>query len=762
MSDKPFSTHGAHLHHKPHHSHHHDDRDECCAVPAPAVQPTLQPTTGQQLTRLRIEQMDCPVEEQLIRKRLGHQNQVISLQFNLMQRELDVLHLAGYQEKLIEEINALGMQPVLVKATDSVRRAQLISSSGANKKELFRISTSVVLALVAEAGSWLGWSAWLVIPLAILALALTGGVVYKKGLIALKNRNLNINALMSIAVTGAVLLGEWPEAAMVMSLFALAEYIEAKSLDRARHAVDGLLALTPDTVAVLDETGQWQQKPAPEVAPNSLVKVLPGARIGLDGVIEQGRSSVNQASITGESLPLEKTVGDVLYAGTINGMSELQYRTYGSYDDSLLARIALSVQQAQQSKAPVQRFVDRFSQIYTPIVTAIALALALLGPLIFGGTWFEWVYKALVLLVIACPCALVISTPVAVVSALATAAKTGLLIKGGVHLERARQLDYLAVDKTGTITAGMPTLQDQWMAGKNQDADADQTSILMAGYALAMRSDHPASIALAHSVAEQMLDELSLIKPTQFTAVAGSGVTAFIDDENWRLGKLNWVVDAAINKDKSFILWQESWQEKGASFVFLAKENQLLAAFAVADQIKEGVIAAIADLQQMGVQVEMLSGDNHHAVKHVAQQVGIHDAQGELLPTDKLRIITERTQQHQCSGMVGDGINDAPALAKADIGFAMGALGSDMAIETADVAIMNDDLAKIPYVMRLSAALHHVLIQNIGAALIIKAIFLVMAVLGMATMWMAVFADVGASLLVILNSLRLLKKRPTS
>lgn len=758
MSVEHSATHGTHSHEHVH-DHHHDD-DGCCAIPEyQAAKPILQAAAGQQLTRLRIEQMDCPVEEQLIRKRLSGQSQVVSLQFNLMQRELDVLHSEGYQEKLIKEINALGMQPVLIDATDSSSKAQTVVLAASSKKELGRISASVVLALVAEVGSWLGWSAWLVIPLAILALVLTGGVVYKKGLIALKNRNLNINALMSIAVTGAVLLGEWPEAAMVMSLFALAEYIEAKSLDRARHAVDGLLALTPDEVAVLDETGQWQQQPATQVLANSLVKVLPGGRIGLDGVVEQGRSSVNQASITGESLPLEKTVGDVLYAGTINGMGELQYRTNGRYDDSLLARIAISVQQAQQSKAPVQRFVDQFSQIYTPIVTAMALALAVLGPLFFGGTWFDWIYKALVLLVIACPCALVISTPVAVVSALATAAKAGLLVKGGLHLERARQLDYLAVDKTGTITAGMPTLQGQWVADEINSAELDQETILRAGYALAIRSDHPASIALAQYPSPQMMSDVALLTPTEFTAMAGSGVTALINGENWRLGKLNWVLETPGLKDKSFAVWQESWQEKGASFVFLAKENQLLAAFAVADQIKEGVVTAIADLQQMGVQVEMLSGDNNYAVKHVADQVGIKYAQGELLPTDKLRIITERTQQHRCSGMVGDGINDAPALAKADIGFAMGVLGSDMAIETADVAIMNDDLAKIPYTMHLSTALHHILIQNISAALVIKAVFLVMAVLGMATMWMAVFADVGASLLVILNSLRLLKKR---
>lgn len=735
------------------HNHHHDDA--CCAEPIyQAAQPALQAKAGQQLTRLRIEQMDCPVEEQLIRKKLDGETAVLALQFNLMQRELDVVHSEGYQDQLIKTVVALGMQPVLIDANSTT--SAIPTESPSTKKELLRISASVILALVAEIGSWLGWSNWVVVPLAIVALVLTGGVVYKKGLIALKNRNLNINALMSIAVTGAVLLGEWPEAAMVMSLFALAEYIEARSLDRARHAVDGLLSLTPEEVEVLDEGGQWQKQPAQSVVAGSLIKVLPGARIGLDGVVEQGASAVNQASITGESLAVEKKIGDELYAGTVNGMGELQYRSEGRYDDSLLARIAISVQQAQQSKAPVQRFVDQFSQIYTPIVTVMAAALALFGPLVFGGTWFGWIYKALVLLVIACPCALVISTPVAVVSALATAARAGLLVKGGVHLERARRMDYLAVDKTGTITAGMPSLQGTWVA-----PDFDESQLLTVAYALASRSDHPASVALTQSKLALNFDQTKVI-PNEFKAVAGAGVTAFIDNKVWRLGKLSWMDDESLVQKKDLLAWQQEWQSKGASFIFLAKEKKVVAAFAVADQIKAGVKTALSELQTMGVQVEMLSGDNSYAVEHVAEEVGIRYAQGDLLPADKLRIITERTQQHACSGMVGDGINDAPALAQADIGFAMGALGSDMAIETADMAIMNDDLAKIPYIMRLSTALHHVLIQNISAALGIKLVFLVMALMGTATMWMAVFADVGASLLVVLNSLRLLKKRSST
>lgn len=732
--------------------HQHNELEPCCAVPNFATpKDALFVGAGQQLTRLSIQQMDCPVEEQLIRKKLDGLPEVVSLQFNLMQRQLDVVHDLGYQNQLLKHIEELSMKPVPLEDGQNFI-AQSVPAATV-KKELIMISSSVALALISEVGVWLDWSAWLVIPLAILAIVLTGGTVYKKGLIALKNRNLNINALMSIAVTGAILLGEWPEAAMVMSLFALAEYIEARSLDRARRAVDGLLALAPDEVDVLDAQGQWQRQSANTVKTGSLVKVLPGARIGLDGVVEQGTSAVNQASITGESLAVEKKVGDTLYAGTVNGMGELQYRTQGGYDDSLLARIAISVQQAQQSKAPVQRFVDQFSRIYTPVVTLIALAIAVLGPVLFGGPWLDWVYKALVLLVIACPCALVISTPVAVVSALATAARAGLLVKGGLHLERIRRLDYLAVDKTGTLTIGMPTLQAEYVEGIQS-----KDSILQIAYALASRSDHPASQALAQSLQVEPLET----EPNDFTAVAGAGVTALIDGVEWRLGKLSWAVEASNAKDPAFVQWQKEWQERGASFVFLSSAQQLKAAFAIADQIKDGIIETIAELQQQGVQVEMLSGDNKYAVQHVANLVGIRHAQGELMPADKLNIITERAQQYTHAGMVGDGINDAPALAKADVGFAMGALGSDMAIETADIAIMNDDLAKIPYAVRLSADLHQVLVQNISAALGIKLVFLILAMMGIATMWMAVFADVGASLLVVLNSLRLLKVRASA
>lgn len=720
------------------HTHDHEHNQNNHAVSKAAQ---LIPQSGQELTRFYISQMDCPVEEQLIRSKLEPKEGVAQLQFNLMQRRLEVVHSQGLGAEIERDLTSLGMAPQ--RLNDEVQEPTPSEQSS----PLPKIVMAVGLALAAEVMTWLDVSAVWVLPVAFVALFLSGLGVYKKGWVALKNRNLNINALMSIAVTGAVLIGSWAEAAMVMSLFALAELIEARSLDRVRHAVDGLLNLAPEQVEVMGPDGQWRMQLAQQVPLGAVVRVMPGARIGLDGVVQSGRSVVNQAPITGESAPVDKQAGDTVFAGSINGFGELQFATQGAYDDTLLVRIALAVQNAQQGKAPVQRFVDQFSRVYTPIVTLVALALALLGPWLFGGAWLDWVYKALVLLVIACPCALVISTPVAVVSALTRAARMGLLIKGGVYLEQARHLRYLALDKTGTITLGQPQLQDHWVAPR-----ADQA--LELAYSLAQRSDHPASVAVAQGLTRQVQQALPL---AQFEAIPGAGVQAVWDATVWQLGKLSWMPTAA-ELPADLHDWVRLQQQRGASLVFLGSSQQVWAAFAVLDQIKPDVPEALQQLQALGVQVEMLSGDNNAAVQHVAQQVGLTHAQGDLLPEDKQRIVTAQTQRG-VTGMVGDGINDAPALAQASIGFAMGALGTDMAIETADVAIMNDDLRQIPHTMRLSQRLHQVLVQNISVALGIKAVFLIMALTGNVTMWMAVFADVGASLLVIVNSLRLLKLR---
>ncbi|MCY1481998.1 Cadmium-transporting ATPase [compost metagenome] len=692
---------------------------------------------------LRIEAMDCPTEERLLRDALGKVPAVENLEFNLMQRLLRVQHRFESIEPLQRLIASLGMQ---AEALDE--RQPLAETPAPRHKPWWPLAVAGGLALAAEVCEWFALGPqWLVAALAILAILGAGLPTYRKGWIALKNRNLNINALMSIAVTGALLIGQWPEAAMVSVLFAIAELIEAKSLERARRAIRGLLQLAPEQATVLVD-GEWQSIPAKTVAPGAHVRVRPGERIALDGEVLNGRSSVNQAPITGESLPVEKELGDTLFAGTINGEGALEYRVTRSADDSTLARIIHAVEQAQGSRAPTQRFVDRFARIYTPAVIAIAILTALLPPLFFGGAWLDWVYRALVLLVIACPCALVISTPVTIVSGLTAAARLGVLVKGGAFLELGHQLAWVALDKTGTLTEGKPRQTDFLPLVERENIRALAAS-------LAARSDHPVSQAVARAAEA---DDVVLYAVSDLVALAGRGVKGVIDGHTYNLGNHRLVEELGLCSTQ-LEARLEALEEQGRTVIVLLDESGPLALFAVADALKETSREAVAELHQLGVKTLMLTGDNPHTASAIAGEVGIDVALGNLLPEDKLREVERRQAGGSRVGMVGDGINDAPALAQADIGFAMGAAGTDTAIETASVALMDDDLRKLPLFIRLSRRTQGVLVQNITLALGIKAIFLALTLFGLGTLWMAVFADMGASLLVVFNGLRLLRSR---
>ena len=691
---------------------------------------------------MRIMQMDCPTEEALIRKKLDSMAAVKSMEFNLMQRVLTVVHAQNTLEPILEAVRSLGFQPELPDASGQLAAAE------EPKKHWWPLALAGVAAIASEAVSWMGLPVGVSAVLAILAVVACGLTTYRKGWVAIRNGNLNINALMSIAVTGAMALGQWPEAAMVMVLFTVAEVIEAKSLDRARNAIEGLMKLAPEMATVQQVDGSWLEVEANTVAVGSLVRVRPGERIALDGEIVQGCSSVNQAPITGESLPVDKAGGDAVFAGTINESGSFDYRVKAAASNSTLARIIHAVEEAQGAKAPTQRFVDQFALVYTPAVFAIALAVAVLPPLLMGGVWHDWIYKALVLLVIACPCALVISTPVTVVSGLAAAARHGILIKGGVYLEEGRKLEWLALDKTGTITHGKPQQTDFELLA---DMDADRCRRLAAS--LAGRSDHP----VAQAIARAADDEVGTHDPIDaFAALVGRGVRGVIAGKTYWLGNHR-LVHELDRCSPALEARLDRLERQGKTVVLLFDDQQVLALFAVADTVKDSSRTAIADLHRLGVKTVMLTGDNPHTAEAIAQQVGIDQARGNLLPEDKLKAV-EGFGAEGTVGMVGDGINDAPALARADIGFAMGAMGTDTAIETADVALMDDDLRKIPTFVRLSQATRSTLIQNITLALAIKAVFLVLTLAGLGTMWMAVFADVGASLLVVGNGLRLLRK----
>lgn len=699
-----------------------------------------------QTTRLSIAKMDCPTEEALIRNKLATLAGVADLDFNLMQRTLTVRHAATALPNVLGALHSLGFEAQILDA----QKADLPPTLSATPSTpWWPLGISLTAAAGAEAVYWFhGGNHWSVMVLALVAIFTGGLSTYKKGWIALRNRNLNMNALMSIAVTGAMLIGHWPEAAMVMVLFALAEVIEAKSLDRARHAIRGLLDLSPEQATVQQPDGTWRDVEAKQVAIGSRVRVRPGERIALDGEVIEGRSTVNQAPITGESLPVEKAPGDSVYAGTINESGSFEYRVTALANNSTLARIIHAVEAAQGSRAPTQRFVDQFARWYTPAVFALAVAVALVPPLFMGTAWMDWIYRALVLLVVACPCALVISTPVSIVSGLAAAARHGILIKGGVYLEEGRRLRWLALDKTGTITHGKPAQTDfvalaSALPGRSRCIAAS----------LASRSDHPVSKAIAQAA---LADGVALREVAEFVALPGRGVRGVIDGATYHLGNHRMLEELGCS---STDLEERitALETVGKTVVMLVGADGVQALLAVADTIKDSSRSAVAELHALGIQTMMLTGDNPHTAKAIAAQAGIDRAHGNLLPDDKLREVEQLAQSGKV-GMVGDGINDAPALARADIGFAMGAAGTDTAIETADVVLMDDNLRKVPTFVRLSRATAQVLMQNIVLALGIKAVFLVLTFTGQATMWMAVFADMGASLLVVGNGLRLLRR----
>ena len=710
------------------------------------------PVSGKGVAVYRIDNMDCPMEEALIRNKLAGMAGIGGLEFNLMKRILTVRHTLDSTDEIEEALNAVDMKPVPITGGQTFQEAPAVTPWK-------RFLIAGLLALGAEAahfaaeapsaGQWLDWAA----PALAIAAILVGGLsTYKKGWIALKNFNLNMNALMSFAVTGAMIIGQWPEAAMVMVLFNVAETIEAKSLARARNAIDSLLKMAPEMATVKQPDGSWAEVTATEVAVGSLVRVRPGERVALDGTILSGASALNQASITGESLPVEKGPGDQVYAGTVNESGSFEYEVRAAWGNSTLARIIKAVEEAQSSRAPMQRFVDKFAAVYTPIVFVAALLIGILPPLLSGGDWLGWAYKGLVLLVIACPCALVISTPVTIVSGLAAATRHGLLIKGGAFLEEGRKLTILALDKTGTITTGRPEQTDM-LSLDAANGDLRETRLIAAS--LAGRSDHPVSKAIFTAARKDGLNPT--LEIGGFKALPGLGIEGQVKGRSFRLGNHKMIHESGFcsaQLEKTI----DDLENQGKSVVGLVGDEGVKILFAVADTIKESSRKAVSSLKALGLETVMLTGDNQRAALAVAAEAGVDDARGDLLPQDKLAAVEELAGRGHIVGMVGDGINDAPALAKAHIGFAMGAAGTDTAIETADVALMDDDPEKLATFVKLSRATHNILVQNISLAVGIKLLFFVLTFFGRTTMWMAVFADIGVSLMVVANGLRMLRR----
>lgn len=690
--------------------------------------------------------MDCATEEGEIRHALAGVDGIRGLRFLLAERVLAIDAEAAALNSALAAIRRLGFNPEPISPDHRPSAAQ---TRAERRRERIRLGGSLALAITAEL-------LHLVVPpfpghelleigIAITAIALAGFSVFRKGLAALRQGRLNINALMSVAVTGAFLIGRFPEAAMVMALYAVAEAIEARAVERARQAITSLMALAPDEAEFRQSDGRWQRVSASAVAIGDVVRVRPGERLPLDGTVISGESAINQAPITGESLPVDKGPGDEVFAGTINQGGALEIQVTAPASLSTLARIIQAVEEAQASRAPIQRFVDRFAARYTPAVFVVALAVALLAPPLLGFTPLQAIYKALVLLVIACPCALVIATPVTVVSGLATAARRGIIIKGGLYIEEARKIKVLALDKTGTITAGQPKLV---AFSPRQEADAGALKQLASS--LAERSDHPVSRAMAAGLDGERL------AVEAFEALPGRGVRGVIAGRPLVLANHRWIEELGLCSSDLEASMQVH-ERQGRSLSLLADDSGVLALIAVADTVRPSSAAAMEALRALGVTPVMLTGDNAATAGAIAALAGIEQVKSNLLPQQKLEAVTDLQARYGFAAMAGDGINDAPALAQADIGFAMGAAGTHIAIEAADVVIMNDDLMRVPETIALSRRTFRILRQNIALALGIKAIFLVLTVAGNATMWMAVFADMGTSLIVIANGLRLLR-----
>ena len=727
--------------------------DACCTPGSSPLALPVRPLASPARARFHLPTMDCAVEESEIRRAVESIAGIRSLTFNLGQRTLALDAPAAAVEQALAAIRKHGFdpQPVPAAAPGTTPSAADDHVHDPGSGGLQRLALALALAVAAEAVGYFApdTRVWQGLGLAVAAAAIwaAGFDVYKKGLVALRHGRLNINALMTVAVTGAFAIGQWPEAAMVMALYAIAEAIEAKAVDRARNAIKGLLAMAPEEAAVRQPDGSWATLPVAAVALEATVRVRPGERVPMDGVLSSGSTSINQAPVTGESIPVDKAVGDPVFAATINETGTFEFRVTALASNSTLARIIHAVEEAQGSKAPTQGFVDRFAAVYTPAVFAIALAVALLGPWLLGWTWTVAIYKALVLLVIACPCALVISTPVTIVSGLAAAARRGILIKGGIYLEGARKLKAIALDKTGTITEGKPRL----VAWNVLDAGIDAAMAEHMAAVLAGHSEHPVSRAIAAGLRPNG------VEAKDFKVIAGRGIQASIGGTAYVLGNHR-LMEERGQCSPALEATLRTHEEAGRSVSLLASDAGPIALFAVADTIKPSSREAVAELKALGITPVMLTGDNQATATAIALEAGIDEARGNLLPQDKLEAIKALQARHGMTAMTGDGINDAPALAQADIGVAMGAAGTDTAMEAADVVVMNDDLRRIAETVRLSRSTHAVLWQNIMLALGIKAVFLVLAVFGNASMWMAVFADMGASLLVVANGLRLLRR----
>ena len=589
---------------------------------------------------------------------------------------------------------------------------------------------------------------------AFLAAILIGGFsLFKMGLKNLFRLEFDMRTLMTIAIIGAGFIGEWTEGAVVVILFAISEALEKYSMDKARASIRSLMDIAPKE-ALIRRNGQELLIKVDDIQIGDIMIVKPGQKIAMDGIVVKGYSSVNQAAITGESVPLEKSVDDDVFAGTLNTEGLLEVKVTKRVDDTTITKIIHLVEEAQAERAPSQAFVDKFAKYYTPAIIVIAALVAIIPPLLFQADWSEWIYQGLAVLVVGCPCALVISTPVAIVTAIGNAARNGVLIKGGVYLEEAGALNAIAFDKTGTLTKGVPAVTDYVMLD-NEQKENELLSIIAA---LEYNSQHPLASAIIKKAEEKEISFKDLVVE-DFSSITGKGIKGTINGLTYFIGNpklfeelLNQSISSDISKKINEL------QLQGKTVMVVGTTDSISALIAVADEVRESSRSTIARLHELGIKKTiMLTGDNKGTGNAIGELVGVSDIEAELLPQDKLAFIKKLRDEHGKVAMVGDGVNDAPALASATVGIAMGGAGTDTALETADIALMGDDLKKLPFTIKLSRKALTIIKQNITFSLAIKLIALLLVIPGWLTLWIAIFADMGATLIVTLNGLRLLR-----
>lgn len=709
--------------------------------------------------------MDCAEELAVLKREVGPLvGGADNLAFDLLRGKMTVTGTTPIAApEIMRAVNRTGMRaelwvegpehPAAGRDRSQARRALIATTAGSG---LMALAGFVYHALVSgNAGSALGSEGLGLahaVPLAArvaygAAIVVGSWFVLPKAWYSLRRLRPDMNLLMTIAVLGAVFIGEWLEAALVTFLFSLSLALESWSIGRARRAVEALLDLSPSTVRLLVDGGEVET-PVEQVAVGADFLIKPGDRIPLDGEVLRGSSEVNQAPITGESMPALKEPGAQVFAGTINGNGSLEVRSTKIAGETTLAHIIKLIGAAQSKRAPSEQWVERFAQLYTPMVFSAAILVCVIPPLFFGGVWSEWIYRSLVLLVIGCPCALVISTPVSIVASLTASARNGVLIKGGAYVEAPARLRAIAFDKTGTLTEGRPRVAEVL-----PEPGVGIRDLLQIAYSLESQSDHPLARAIVQHCKENNIERRMV---TDFIANQGQGVSGSIGGKGYWLGSHRHLEKRGGETQEVHEKLQRM-AESGRSVIVVGDDGRVLGMIALADQVRQASRALVSELKRAGLEhVIMLTGDNQPTADAIGAATGISDIYSELLPKDKVDRIELLVGKYQQVAMVGDGINDAPAMARATIGIAMGAAGSDAAIEAADIALMSDDLAKLPWLLQHSRRTLKVVRQNIFISLAIKALFVALNFAGLASLWAAIAADMGVSLLVIFNAMRLL------